>query len=144
MPLSPTGSLVALVGGTYNGHFAIVTSYTDVSARLCRQHELALSWARSTHNLNVVVRYRSIRPANPSEHSQAIGIKNSTIKVDATHVFKDVGKEKQVQREVPVESDIELLARLVTLRIVDDPDPNPITRRKFLAELDRALDQSTI
>ncbi len=141
MPLSHTGSLVALVGGTYNGHFAIVTSYTDVSARLCLQHELALSWARSTHNLNVVVRYRSIRPANPSEHRRSIGIKNSTIKVD---VFNDVGKEKQVQREVPVESDIELLARLVALRIVDDPDPNPITRRKFLAELDRALDQSTI
>jgi hypothetical protein len=142
MPLPPTGSLVALVGGTYNGHFAIVTSYTDVSARLCLEPELVHAWARSTQNLNVVVRHRSIRPANPSEHRRSIGIKNSsTIKVD---VFKDVGKEKQVQREVPVESDIELLARLVALRIVDDPDPNPITRRKFLAELDRALDQSTI
>jgi hypothetical protein len=55
--LPPAGSLVALVGGSYNGHFATVTSYTPSSAplRLRIAHGVAQPWARSTLNVNVVV-----------------------------------------------------------------------------------------
>jgi hypothetical protein len=40
----------------------------------------------------------------------------------------------------PVKPDIELLARFVALRIIEDPKDRPHLRRLFLSELDRALD----
>jgi hypothetical protein len=67
--LPPPGSLVALVGGSYNGLFATISSYTPTSARLRIPHGVAQPWARSTLNVNVVVRHRSIPIANSSEHS---------------------------------------------------------------------------
>jgi hypothetical protein len=67
--LSPASSIVALVGGSYNGIFATVSSYTLASARLHIAHWVAQPWARSTLNANVVVRHRNIWIANSSAHS---------------------------------------------------------------------------
>ena len=136
----PTGSFVALVGGSYNGHFAVVTSYTAASVRIRLQHDVAQPWARLTHNVKVVVRHGSIRIATPSEHSPVTSIRSPlpSITPSDCHQFSTLFIPTVSNAvEENKEPDIELLARLVALRIVEDP--NPHIRSLFLSELDRAL-----
>jgi hypothetical protein len=148
--LPPPGSLVALVGGSYNGHFATVSSYTPASARLRITHGVAQPWTRSTLNVNVVVRHRSIRIANSSEHSFftsplipcSLPYNVSDLELPP---ISEANSPPSIQPNTkniaaPVEPDIELLARLVALRIVEDRKDRPHLRRLFLSELDRALD----
>ena len=146
----PPGSLVALVGGLYNGLFATVSSYTPASARLRITHGVAQPWTRSTLNVNVVVRHRSIRIANSSEHSL---FTLPLIPCSSPYNVTDLGlppiseanyppsiQPNTKNTAAPVEPDIGSLARLVALRIIDDRKDRPHLRRLFLSKLDRALD----
>jgi hypothetical protein len=125
--LPPPGSLVALVGGLYNGLFATVSSYTPASARLRIAHGVAQPWARSTLNVNVVVRHRSIRIANYFEHSL---FTSPLIPCSSPYNVTDLGlppiseanyppsiQPNTKNTAAPVKPDIELLARFVALRI---------------------------
>jgi hypothetical protein len=150
--LPPAGSLVALVGGSYNGHFATVTSYTPSSACIRIAHGVAQPWARSTLNAHVVVRHRNIRIANASEHSLLTSPPNPCSSPHSASAppglpplsgpksppFIQANTKNKI--DASVEPDIEFLARLVALRIVKDRKDHPHLRSLFISELDRVLD----
>jgi len=107
------GHDVAILKGTWKGHYGVIDSGTIFSWRVILDPTLKRAGARETINRKVVIRKTSTRPPTPEEVVEnvrlATPVPQSRARVTARTQDNDVDDEE-----------VELLASLVALRLTDD------------------------
>jgi hypothetical protein len=106
------GDHACIFRGKYNGHFGAITGSTLLSWRLALDPRLRRRWANPTSNATVTLRKTSIREPTPDE-----------VRANERIIAPNEPPQRAPPNDDEAEDDeeeIQLLARLVALRLSDD------------------------
>ena len=106
------GDQACVFKGTYKGHFGVITGSTLLSWKLTLDPRLRRTWADPTNNATVTLRKTSMREPTPDE-----------VRANQRIIAPNEPPQRAAANDDDVEDDdeeIQLLARLVALRLSDD------------------------